>query len=77
TGYVLDENEISFIALHIMNGIKSIKTSIVRIALINPYGNSVTHIIRQRLQALTDVEMIGCFSMFDFKTLYAEKPDII
>ena len=77
TGYVLDENEISFIALHIMNGIKSIKTSIVRIALINPYGNSVTHIIQQRLQALTDVEMIGCFSMFDFKTLYTEKPDII
>lgn len=77
TGYVLDENEIRFIALHIMNGIKSIKTSIVRIALINPYGNSVTHIIQQRFQALTDVEMIGCFSMFDFKTLYTEKPDII
>lgn len=77
TGFDLDENEISFIALHIMNGIKSIKTSIVRIALINPYGNSVTHIIRHHLNDIADIEMIGCFSMFDFKTIYAEKPDII
>ena len=77
TSYDLDENEISFIVLHIMNGIKSIKTSIVRIALINPYGNSVTHMITQYMNAIPDIEMIGCFSMFDFKTIYAEKPDII
>ncbi len=56
TGYVLDENEISFIALHIMNGIKSIKTSIVRITLINSYGNYVTHIIQQKITGFNRCE---------------------
>lgn len=77
TDFLPDENEISFIALHVLNGLQNIKTSSVRVALINPYEKAVTAIMERYLLEIPFVEIVGQFSVFDSKSLYKEKPDLI
>lgn len=77
TSCIPNQDEIGFIGLHILNALQSVKKMSVKLAIINPYGNSIYQIIKRRLDGISDIEIIGNFSMFDFKTIYKEKPDII
>lgn len=77
--YVISEDEIGYIALHILRALEKFKSKKVKIVIINPYSPSISKLIEGRLSDHldSDIEVVGNYSVFDYKKIYRVSPDLI
>ncbi len=76
----LVEDEIGFIALHMMCAIEKMKlSSKKRIAIINPLGRASTNYITERLLKCLKkpIEIMEVYSLFELEDVIKERPDLI
>ncbi|ERI89731.1 PRD domain protein [Clostridiales bacterium oral taxon 876 str. F0540] len=76
----LVEDEIGFIALHMMCAIEKMKlSSKKRIAIINPLGRASTNYITERLLKCLKkpIEIMEVYSLFELEDVIRERPDLI
>jgi lichenan operon transcriptional antiterminator len=77
--YVINEDEIGYIALYILTALEKLPSSKLKIVIINPYAYSISKFIEHRLldKFKNEIEIIKNYSVFDYKEIYKDSPDLI
>ena len=77
SGLRLEEDEICYLAMHVLIALQSLKERSLKIILVNPYGTAVENVIMKHLKEIPDIEFAGNFSFMDYKGIMETKPDLV
>lgn len=77
TSLHLNENEVSYIAMHLLGALQKQNTEKLKVVLVSPYGKAVEKIIVDKLSNITNVKYCGNYSFLDTKGITRDKPDLI